>query len=321
MKRTLSTLALLSTLVMASMLASFVSGSVSAQGPGGGIDKSDDEVLQALIEDVAVQFEQFEYTDAETGQTLPYNLYIPADYDPSQSYPLVLFIADASVVGQDLTAPLTQGYGGLIWASEAEQARHPSFVLVPEYPEVILDDHGSFTMTDYVELTARFLKSVMEEYSIDSDRVYGTGQSMGCMTILYLSAQYPDLFTAEYFVSGQWDISTLGNLASQTFFYVAAEGDEKASGGQVDVENMLSSSGTPYSTATWDATWSSDEFAAAVASILSEGNRINIATFELGTVLPEGVAVGTNEHMYSFDYAYKIEAVRDWLFAQVKPAD
>jgi len=81
---------------------------------------------------------------------------------------------------------------------------------------------------------------------------------------------------------------------------------------------MLRDSGTPFSTATWDATWTVDQFATAVKSILAEGNPINIVTFQKGTVLPTGASAGTNEHMYSFDYAYKIEGVRDWLFAQVK---
>ena len=39
--------------------------------------------------------------------------------------------------------------------------------------------------------------------------------------------------------------------------------------------------------------------------------------FEKGSVVPEGMTVG-NEHMYSFDYAYKLESVRDWLFEQSK---
>lgn len=285
---------------------------------GGAIDKSSDTELQTMISEVESKFQQFEYTDPETGKTVLYNLYIPAGYDSSKSYPLVLFIADSSVVGQDTTAPLTQGYGGIIWATEEEQSKHEAFVLVPEYPEVIIDDHGSFTTTDYVELTTRLLDSVTGSYSIDKNRLYATGQSMGCMTLMVLSAEYPDLFAAELFVSGQWDISTLGNLASQKFFYIAAEGDEKASAGQTDVKNMLQSAGIKFSTATWDATWSSDEFATAVASVLSEGNTINIATFKKGTVLPADVAAGTGEHMYSFDYAYRIDGVRDWLFAQVK---
>lgn len=301
------------------------SSSSQNQGPpsggmmaGGAVDKSNDKELQTMISDVTGKFKQFEFKDPDTGKTVPYNLYIPDNYDSSKSYPLVLFIADSSVVGKDTTAPLTQGYGGLIWATKEEQAKHESFVLVPEYPETILDDHSGFTMTDYVEMTPRLLNSVTSSYNIDKNRLYGTGQSMGCMTIMYLSAQYPDLFTAEFFVSGQWDISKLGNLASQKYFYIAAEGDDKASVGQIDVENMLKNAGTKYSTSTWDATWSADKSASAVKSILSEGNNINIATFKKGTVLPEGTPDGTSEHMYSFDYAYKIEAVRDWLFQQTK---
>ncbi|MCZ9339283.1 hypothetical protein NGM37_16035, partial [Streptomyces sp. TRM76130] len=78
---------------------------------------------------------------------------------------MVLYIADSSLVGQDVTAPLDQ-YGALIWASEEDQALHESLVLVPEFPEVILDDHGSFTMTDYVEMTKRLVEAVAEKYSV-----------------------------------------------------------------------------------------------------------------------------------------------------------
>ncbi|TWT01894.1 hypothetical protein [Planomicrobium sp. CPCC 101079] len=292
-------------------------GASSGMMGGGAVDKSSDTELQAMISEVEGEFEQLEFTDPETGETLSYNLYTPENYDPSKSYPLVTFIADSSVVGGDVTAPLTQGYGGLIWATDEEQAKNESFVLVPQYPEVIIDDHGSFTTTEYIEMTKRLLDSVTSEYSIDENRLYGTGQSMGCMTLMYLSAAYPDLFAGQLFVSGQWDANTLEPLASQNFFYIAAAGDEKASTGQEELLATLQNAGASVSTATWNAAWSAEESSAAVESILSEGNNINLATFELGTVLPEGVEVGTSEHMYSFDYAYKIEAVRDWLFEQV----
>ena len=54
--------------------------------------------------------------------------------------------------------------------------------------------------------------------------------------------------------------------------------------------------------------------------MLSEGNSANFITFTLGTTLAEGQTSGggAGEHMTSFDYAYKIEAIRDWLFAQEK---
>ena len=57
---------------------------------------------------------------------------------------------------------------------------------------------------------------------------------------------------------------------------------------------------------------------AAVEELLAQGGDINFATFIEGSVMPEGVAApaGSGEHMYSFDPAYQIDALRDWLFEQ-----
>ena len=55
-------------------------------------------------------------------------------------------------------------------------------------------------------------------------------------------------------------------------------------------------------------------------AMLTDGNSANFVTFTEGTTLAEGqtAMMGAGEHMTSFDYAYKIEAVRDWLFAQAR---
>jgi predicted peptidase len=273
--------------------------------------------LEELVAEVAGQFEQVEWTDPTTGETLVYNIYLPADYDESQSYPLVVYIPDSSLVGSDSTAGLTQ-YGALIWASESEQAKNESIVVVPAYPEVILDDHDAYTMTDYVEMTARLIGSLTSEYAVDLDRVYGTGQSMGAMTIMYLAAQYPDLFAAEMIVSGQWDASELAGLAGENFVYTAAAGDEKASTGQAEVEQLLTDAGVSYNAASFDATWSAAESAEAAASLLSTGDSAFFVTFAEGTVLEASGSSGGvgGEHMASFQPAYEITALRDWLLAQ-----
>jgi hypothetical protein len=83
-------------------------------------------------------------------------------------------------------------------------------------------------------------------------------------------------------------------LENQKFFYFAAEGDEKASAGQSEVMDLLKSSGISYSTAEWDATWSTDEFDTAVKQMLSEGNTINCVQWKLGTVLA-GRGIGRNK--------------------------
>ena len=81
--------------------------------PGGGpsIDKSGDAYLQAMIKEVVPEFKQFEYKYKATGKSIKYNLFIPDTARVSEKVPLVLFMADASTPGDNVTAPLTQGYG------------------------------------------------------------------------------------------------------------------------------------------------------------------------------------------------------------------
>ena len=50
--------------------------------------------------------------------------------------------------------------------------------------------------------------------------------------------------------------------------------------------------------------------------LIARAGNINFIRWEAGSVLPES-GKGM-EHMASFDYGYKIAAVRDWLFKQSK---
>ena len=199
-----------------------------------------------LIATYADKFEQKTYTDSESGLSITYNLYLPEGYDASASYPMVVFIGDSSCAGNDATVSLTQGRGGLVWATEEWQSVNPTIVAVPTYPETILDDHGSYTTTEYVELTKRYIDYMSGEYAVDTNRIYGTGQSMGCMTTLILASEYPDLYAACMFVDGQWDISTLTGLENQTFVYFAAEDDTNAWNGAQEVMSMFDTDSVSY---------------------------------------------------------------------------
>ena len=287
-------------------------------GAGGGVDKSGDALLQAMISEIAPKYQLLTFDDAETGTSLQYYLFVPEDYDASQSYPLIQFIPDSSVVGKDAEAVLTQGWGGLIWATDAEQAKHASFVVVPVFTETIVDDN--FNHSQQIDVAVRLLQSLTEEYSIDTDRIYTTGQSMGGMTSFYMNVTWPDLFAASLYVGSQWDVNVLSAVEDDTFFYVVSAGDPKASAGQSELMSLFDSDDVSYSAAEWSAQDDAEAQNAAVAALLTEGNSANFVTFTEGSTLAEGqtASSGAGEHMTSFDYAYKIEAIRDWLFAQEK---
>ena len=202
-------------------------------GAGGMTDKSSDAELQSMIAEIAPKFQLLTYKDTETDTSLQYQLYIPENYDASQSYPMIQFIPDSSVVGKGTDAVLTQGWGGLIWATETEQEKHSAFVVVPVFTETIVDDNHNHS--GQIDVAMRMLQSLTETYSIDTSRIYTTGQSMGGMTSFYESIAYPDFFAAYLFVGSQWDVSVLKGLEEKPFFYIVSAGDPKASAGQTEL--------------------------------------------------------------------------------------
>ena len=245
-----------------------------------------------LIATYADKFEQKTYTDSESGLSITYNLYLPEGYDASASYPMVVFIGDSSCAGNDATVSLTQGRGGLVWATEEWQSVNPTIVAVPTYPETILDDHGSYTTTEYVELTKRYIDYMSGEYAVDTNRIYGTGQSMGCMTTLILASEYPDLYAACMFVDGQWDISTLTGLENQTFVYFAAEDDTNAWNGAQEVMSMFDTDSVSYKYAQWDGSWSVDELSAAAQELFTADESQYFISWATGTIEPKSGDMG-----------------------------
>ncbi len=285
-------------------------------GPQGGPDprhdKSGDAVLQALLAETVDKFQQLVYNDAETGKPLEYNLFIPENYDPSQKYPLILFIGDASTAHQDVLVPLKQGYGGVIWASAAEQAKHPCFVVVPQYPTVPVDDYGH--AGEECDMTIRLIQSLCEQYSVDTKRLYTTGQSMGGMMSMYFNITHPKFFAASLYAGCQWIVSTMASFANDSFIYGVAGGDVRASAEMQNLRELLESNGKHVSFTEWSAKLPQEEQEANMQALLDEGNTVNFFMFTKGTVMPES-GVGM-EHMWSFDYIYKLEPARDWIFAQ-----
>ena len=68
---------------------------------------------EALVAEYADKFTQETYADADTGLSVTYNLFLPQGYDASESYPMVVFIADSSCAKGDAEQSLTQGLGAL----------------------------------------------------------------------------------------------------------------------------------------------------------------------------------------------------------------
>jgi predicted peptidase len=277
--------------------------------PGGNMDSSSENVSH--YPESIVLFEQYEYTDPETGYTIPYNLYLPEGYDESEQYPLVIFIGDQSVNSDTVTDPLQQD-GAAVWASEEEQAKHKAIVLVPQYTSTLENSIGALVEDDYqwsegLTLVSNLIFHVVEEYSVDENRIYGTGQSQGCMSTIAISDKYPDFYAAQLLVAGQWNAEEMSAMVDDHLWIIVSEGDNKAYPGMNEAVANWESLGASVATSDmWDSTVSDTEFDALVEATLSQGANINYTVFEGGN------------HRYTWSVAYTIEGIRDWLFDQTK---
>lgn len=187
-------------------------------------------------------------------------------------------------------------------------------MLIPIFTETVVDD--SFNTSDQIDVAVNIIRHLTQNYSIDESRLYTTGQSMGGMTSFYLNVAYPDLFAASLFVGSQWNNEILDVLEEDNFFYIVSAGDDKAYTGQTGLMAVFDADGAAYTHEEWSAQEDRDTQNASVEAMIAEDQSANFITFTKGTTVAGGAS--GSEHLTSFDYAYKLESVRDWLFAQSK---
>lgn len=280
---------------------------------GGEVAPNGDYVKStASIEPVVEDFLISEY------EGLKYNLFIPKEYDPERRYPLVLFIADIGANGLDDRMALSQGIGGTVWATPEEQAKHPCFVLVPQFPfkPIMRDD---FTFDPMFLKIKPLLDHIRASYSIDERRIYATGQSQGCMAACELNVEYPQLFAASMLVAGQWNPDAMAErCVGQKYWILVSEIDEKASGGMNAIAEAMERKGAVVRRFCWDGKASKERQAQDVAAALTEPADIRYTYFIGESVLPDDDQ-GPNRlhhaHASTWPVAYNIEGVRDWLFS------
>ena len=269
----------------------------------------------AAAEPEISRFKQFTYTDPTTGYKMPYNLYLPANYDAHKKYPLVFFVADASANINEVKTPLFQGNGATVWTDPAEQAKHECIVLAPQYTKDLVNQIGMMTTdenkwTPGLTLISNLLFDVMKQYSVDTDRIYGTGQSQGGMTNIALSDKYPDLFAGQLLVACQWNVEEMAAMKDKNLWIVVCEGDTKAYPGMNAATASWEKLGSKVvrNKVLWDSKSSIAALDVQVKGMEAQGAKINYSVFQGGN------------HMYTWSFAYNIDALRDWLFRQNKSA-
>src|SRR5579862_1972863 len=117
------------------------------------------------------------------GETMQYRLFVPPGYKAAKKYPIVMWLHGANGRGSDNLLQISGGnfLGTHIWTAAGIQDKDPVFVLAPQVENTKTWSRPHVNTRGPVSLRLAFeiLDAIEKEYSIDRDREYIAGQSMG----------------------------------------------------------------------------------------------------------------------------------------------
>jgi predicted peptidase len=175
-----------------------------------------------------IEFRKKVYASKKSEQ-LPYRLYVPLGYDSNRKYPLLLWLHGGDGRGNDNVKQLNGGnqIGVHFWASKDVQLNFPMFELVPQCPSGDnWSDPELNQPTKWLEMTMRALADVEKEFSIDTDRIYIAGQSMGGLGVWSALQAYPGKWAAAVILSAYDNFTDVKALASTPLWVFQGEDDQ-----------------------------------------------------------------------------------------------
>lgn len=126
-----------------------------------------------------------QHFEKEVKVEMNYLLYLPADYgkEPDKKWPLILFLHGMGERGDNLDKVKDHGPPKLI----AEGKEFPFIIVSPQCPRTQLWVPSELT---------HLLDEVEAKYTVDKDRIYVTGLSMGGFATWALAGDQPERFAA-----------------------------------------------------------------------------------------------------------------------------
>ncbi|MCC5945352.1 MAG: prolyl oligopeptidase family serine peptidase [Bernardetiaceae bacterium] len=233
-------------------------------------------------QNVVAQTRFSEYS-AHHHNNMPYRLYQPVEIEVGETYPLVLFFHGAGSRGSDNELHLTH------FGNKIPKSQYNCFVLAPQCAKDTKWVDTDWTASSHqipsepsaaLCTALAILDSLIEVLPIDESRIYVTGLSMGGFATWDLIARYPKKFAAAVAVCGGADLKTAGQITHLPIWIFHGALDR--------VVNVNRSRD--------------------MAKALEKAGAKQFFYSELPDV-----------YHNAWEYAYSLEAMYAWLFAQKKP--
>jgi predicted peptidase len=147
--------------------------------------ESDDE---QHIDDPRVQHRSYVFPG--TGESIPYAVFVPSNFDQSQPSPLIV-----SLHGLGRSHDWLMGYHGFL-----DQAQANGYIVVTPLGYIRRGWYGSRAVDNMrdgqrsEQDVMNVLQLMRDEFNVDSNRIYLWGHSMGGAGTYHIAAKYPALF-------------------------------------------------------------------------------------------------------------------------------
>jgi predicted peptidase len=154
-----------------------------------------------------------------SGESIPYRLVVPPDYDARETYPLILFLHGAGERGSDNEAQLQHPEVLRL----TTDAANPCFLVAPQCPREQKWVDAPWSLRGPLKtpeqpsaatrLTMELLDALEGAFRIDPERRYVTGISMGGFGTFDLLVRRPHQFAAAVAICGGADESRAPEIA------------------------------------------------------------------------------------------------------------
>jgi len=289
-----------------------------------------------------------EYTGKYEDFELPYAIYVPSKAEMEKNkgdISLVIHMEHAGGNDTDPMAGITSSKAAVKLSSRKVQDGNPAIVVVPQVEQSRRSTDDLVASSELNTAAWELLDSLLAAYNgyIDENRIYGTGQSMGGMTLLNMSAQRDNFFAGLAIVGSQWSNNYNKDLQHNGSPERTPDNDPISFNGfGLDRENfrnwyyMISDDNIlihtcledPMATGEWQ--YAADYLKAAgveMAKIemdpyspLDEQNRSDAALTAHDNSTPGSglnwCVFTRGSHMSTWKYGYQLDAPFEWLFAQ-----
>lgn len=230
------------------------------------------------------------------GSVMRYRYFLPSGYDATREYPLVLFLHGSGQSGTDNVQQVSSNISNLI---DKTESAYPAVLVAPQLPTA-----SGWSVVNQEDLTTEVLSEVLNGYSVDLERLYITGLSMGGFGTMH----YLHIFNG---------------INPQILQFAAAA---PAAGAFIDEDLAPTLQETP----TWlvhgdrdaavDVSWSRETY-----NVLAGAERDAAIEFQSGSIGAGGPMATSGNVRYteypgvghnSWDRFYRSPDFYEWMFAQ-----